>query len=117
MYEVLKMKKLLLLAALLVPFFSVSADPRDHKDRDHHEWHERGGHFGWGEFVGGLVLGGIIAHEVNGNYYDTNENEVQRVSVCNNYPVIDQSGRYVYDQWDHMITERRCHDEWVRIGR
>ena len=109
------MKKLLLLAALLIPITSF-ADPDHHRDRDHHEWHERGGHFGWGEFVGGLILGGIIAHEINGHYYDQDETEVRRVSVCNDYPVVDQYGRYVYDQWGHMITERRCHDEWVRIN-
>jgi len=109
------MKKLLLIAALLIPFASAYAEPDRH--REHHEWHERGGRFGWGEFVGGIILGSIIAHEVNGHYYDNDENEVRRVPVCNEYPVIDQWGHYVYDNWGHMITERRCHDEWVRVGQ
>jgi len=111
------MKKLLLILALTVPFATAQADPEHHHDRDHHEWHERGGHFGWGEFVGGIILGGIIAHEVGGHYYDNDEEEVRRVSVCNDYPVADQWGHYVYDQWGHMIIERRCHDEWVRVDR
>jgi len=103
------MRKLLLMAALLVPLVGL-ADPREHRDhdREHHEWHERGGHFGWGEFVGGLVLGGIIAHEINGHYYDSDEYEVRRVTVCNDIPLFDQNGNYVR-------TERRCHDEWVRL--
>ena len=109
------MKKLLLIAALLIPFTTALADPGEHhRDRDHHE---QGSHFGWGEFVGGLILGGIIAHEVNGHYYDEDESEVRPVSVCHDYPVIDQYGRYVYDNWGRMITERRCHDEWVRVNR
>jgi len=111
------MKKLLLILALTVPFAAVQADPEHHHDRDHHEWHERGGHFGWGEFVGGIILGGIIAHEVNGHYYDNDEQEVRRVPVCNDYPVVDQWGHYVFDNQGHMVIERRCHDEWVRVDR
>jgi hypothetical protein len=108
------MKKLMLLAMFLIPITSFANPGEHHRDREHHEWHERGGHFGWGEFVGGLVLGGIIAHEVNGHYYDNNEEEVRRIRVCNDSPVVDRDGRYVYDQWGHMVIERRCHDEWIR---
>ena len=107
------MKKLLLLTALLMPL-AATADHEHRRDRDRHEWHERSNHFGWGEFVGGLVLGGIIVHEVNGHYYDNNEEEVRRIRVCNDSSVVDRDGRYVYDQWGHMVIERRCHDEWIR---
>ena len=109
------MKKLILIAALLIPVVAAQADPGDHRhEREHREWHDRGGHFGWGEFVG---LGGIIAHKVNDHYYDNDEEEVRRISVCNDFLVVDRDGRYVYDQWGHMVVERRCHDEWVRVDR
>ena len=111
------MKKLLLIAALMVPFATASADPREHHDRDHHEWHERGSHFGWGEFVGGLILGGIGAHEINGHYYNEDDDEVRRVTICRDVIVYDQWNHPVYDNWGRMITERRCHDEWVRVNR
>jgi hypothetical protein len=111
------MKKLLLIVALLIPFTSAYADHERREYREHREWHEQGNHFGWGEFVGGLILGGIIAHEVNGRYYDTDEHEVRRITTCYEYPVVDQYGHYVYDDWGHLMTERRCRDEWVRVRR
>jgi len=112
------MKKLILIAALLIPVIAAQADPGDHRhEREHREWHDRGGQWGWGEFVGGLILGGIIAHEVNGHYYDNDEEEVRRITICNDVPVIDAYGHYVFDQWGHMVVERRCHDEWVRVDR
>jgi len=110
--------KILALAALFAFATTAIADPnRNHHgyehDRDHHEWHDRGGHFGWGEFVGGIVLGGILAHEVSGRYYDNDEQEVRQ--ICNDYPVVDQYGRYVFDNMGHLIVERRC--RWVQVTR
>jgi hypothetical protein len=112
------MKKVLLSLMLMFTVVSPSlADPHHYRggevqEREHREWHERGGHFGWGEFVGGIILGGIIAHEVNGHYYDAEEQEVRQ--VCNDFPVVDAYGHYVYDNWGHLVVEKRC--QWVRVN-
>ena len=114
------MKKLILFAALLVPTIA-TADPSEHREHDrgerhHREYHGGGNRFGWGELVGGMILGGIIAHEIDGRYYDNDRREVRRVTICNDYPIVDQYGRYVFDPYGRMITERRCHDEWVYVN-
>jgi hypothetical protein len=96
------MKKLILLAALLIPTLAI-ADPHHH-----HAWHEHGNRgFGWSGFFGGMILGGIIAHEIDGHYYDENNIEVRRVLVCNDIPM--------YDQYGYIVRyEHRCHYEWVQ---
>jgi hypothetical protein len=105
--------KVFTLLAMLTITSTALADPYGrhygyNHDRDHHEWHERGGHFGWGEFVGGLILGGLIVHEVNGHYYDNDEQEVRQVNICENIPLFDMYGRVI-----HYYL--RCHREWVQV--
>jgi len=101
------MKKLVLLFALLMPVMAFADPGERHHEHEHHEWH--GGHFGWGEFVGGIILGGIIAHEIDGHYYDQDNREVRRVTVCNDIPLYNVYGQIVQYQ-------RQCHDEWVRVN-
>lgn len=111
------MKKVFLSLMLALAVVSTSAADPDwnqyshYRDRRHHEWHEREGHFGWGEFVGGIILGGILAHEVDGHYYNTDEQEVRK--VCNDFPVVDSYGHYMYDEWGHLLVEKRC--QWVLV--
>jgi hypothetical protein len=108
------MKKLILLAALLIPTLAI-ADPYYHNGwhgthNPYHGWRERGNRgFGWGGFFGGIILGGIIVHEIDGQYYDENNIEVRRVLVCNDIPM--------YDQYGYIVRyEHRCHYEWIQVN-
>jgi hypothetical protein len=108
--EIDKMKKLMLIAALLMPL-TTFADPGEHREhREHHEHYEGGNGAGW--FLGGLILGGIIAHEAEDHhYYDEQGYEVRRETVCVNVP-------YAYDRWGNVISfTQQCHEEWVRVIR
>jgi hypothetical protein len=103
------MKKLFLIAALLIPLSSFAGPREHHHEGGHHEWHERyGSGNGWA-FFGGLILGGIIAHEVDGHYYDQDDYEVRRITVCKDVPLYTRYG-------DVYGYERQCHEEWVRVN-
>ncbi len=112
------MRKLLTLAAILLPISAFAYAPQFARPID---WHRDGGDYrgnygyyhrgddddDWGAILGGMVLGGIITNEINNNP------PMERIVVCSVVYEHDAYGNIVYDANGNPVMVRQCHYEWV----
>lgn len=99
--------------ALLIPV-TTFADHRYYRDYPRRGYeHEHRKSNPW-PFIAGVVVGGIVVREID---RQRQRDELTYITVCEEYVVYDQWGHYIYDERGGIVTQRRCRQELVRVGR